>query len=384
MTINLTTDIGKNFCYAPWTNIHVNPQGFYKTCCGGSELDNLREVSIDQALQNTKLLEIKQSLLNNQPHDYCKSCVESEKHSSWSERKWYSDIAERKIIPIKKIEDQVIQNLDIRWSIACNLSCSYCAKGASSVWAQLEGEPLERMDYGQNLSKLMDFIIQNKSTIKNLGLLGGEPLLQKENEVLLTEIGNNVHINVITNLSVPLEKNKIFNRLIEMDNVMWDISFETIGDRFEYVRHGAKWTNMLNNIDILKRATANKPGHNIGITGQFCVYNCLNLSEVFEALRDYNLPDMRLSELTYPHILSVFSLPNHLMKIAADKAIKSIPYATKPIQQFLQNQHDNLLAVPDRYVDIEELYTHHRDQENKYWPNFELKFEKLWPEFKTL
>ena len=384
MTIKLTPDIGKNFCYAPWTNIHINTMGDYKTCCAGKTvLGNLKHEGIDDAITLHNLLNIKTAILNNQEHPNCDVCIKQEDHSSRSEREWYNDIAENADIVINDINAQSTQNLDIRWSNTCNLSCTYCGKEASSIWAQLTGDRKEKPDYGHNLSKIMEYIDSQKTTIKNLGLLGGEPLLQKENEVLLNHISDDIHVNVITNLSMPLEKNKIFNRLVAMNNVTWDISFETIGDRFEYVRRGASWATMLKNIRFLKDAVSDKNGHNIGITGQYSVYNCLNLSEVYESMLDNNLPYMVLSELIYPHILSVASLPTHLLRVAANESLKSMKYATTQSQRsFLKGQYDSMTTGINDSGNIEALYEFHRTQERNYWPNAPLTFEKLWADFR--
>jgi organic radical activating enzyme len=81
----------------------------------------------------------------------------------------------------------------------------YCGHEASSVWATLKGVAQSRTDYGENLDGLLEFIAKHKSTIRNLALLGGEPLLQKENEMLLEQLNKDANINVITNLNVPLE-----------------------------------------------------------------------------------------------------------------------------------------------------------------------------------
>lgn len=384
MSIKLTPNLGPNFCYAPWTNIHINPQGGYKTCCAGTvELTNLRSASIDSVLQGSELREIKTALLNNQSHPNCAICEEKEQHSTASERTWYNDIADRRVIEIHSVDQQVIQNLDIRWNNTCNLSCAYCDMYASSIWAQLKGEPQSRTDYGDNLNSVIQHVERNRGTIRNLALLGGEPLLQKENEVLLEVIDPNVHINVITNLSVPLEKNKIFNRLVEMNNVTWDVSFETVGDRFEYVRRGASWAVMLDNMATLKRLVAGR--HNVDIAGTFSIYNAINLSEIYETFTALNMPHMRLTELTHPAVLSVYSLPTALKQQIAkecESSVRFIEHESRQVQRdFLLQQAHNLKQSPDLAQDTQSLVSWHRDQEQRYWPNSELKFEKLWPEY---
>lgn len=384
MTIDLNPEIGHNFCYAPWTNIHINTTGTYKTCCAGTdEIGDLRVIPIKDLLAKKELASIKESLYQNQSHPNCSICTRQEQHSSVSERSWYNNIAEFQPIHITDINSQNLQNLDIRWSNTCNLSCVYCDNEASSQWAMLKKQPVERLDYTNTLSSLLELIDENKSTIKNLALLGGEPLLQKENDALLDVISDHVHINIITNLSVPLENNRIFHKLLKKQNVMWDISFETVEDQFEYVRHGSSWQLMLKNITYLKECIKDKSGHTVGITSQYSIYNAMRLSELHEYFADNDLPMMRWNELHYPNILSVSSLPNKFINKAIEELENSIQYHYMPVQErFLNDMANSLRMINNNKTDCEDLYTWHQLQEDTYWPNAKLKFEDLWKEYR--
>jgi len=381
--IKLSRDIGRNFCYAPWTNLHINPQGDYKLCCAGQvSLGDLRKTSINDVLNSPKITKIKQSIIENQYHRNCEICVNQEKHSDSSERDWYNDIAQNQPIELENVNDTHLQNLDIRWSNTCNLSCVYCGQDASSQWAALKKLPQERIDYSNTMPDILKFIESNKKTLKNLALLGGEPLLQKENEQLLDVIDKDLHINVITNLSVPLENNKIVKKLLEKNNVVWDISFETINEKFEYVRHGGSWELMTKNIRYLQEVAKEKPGHLIGITGQFSVYNALDLSEVNRFFYENNFPQPRWNELTYPIILSVANLPKHLIDKSIKELENSVQYITWPRQKkFLQDLANNLRLVDNTTQDCKSLVDWHINQENTYWPDFKYKFVDLWPEY---
>jgi len=383
MTISLKADIGDNFCYAPWTNIHINTTGTYKTCCAGTEeIGDLRQIPIQDLLTNKKLIQIKNSLYENHSHVNCNICSRQEKHSAVSERTWYNNIAENQIIVIDNLDNQSLQNLDIRWSNTCNLSCVYCDYEASSQWAILKNQPISRLDYSSTLPDILEFIQSHKSTIKNLALLGGEPLLQKENSDLLDVIDDNVHINVITNLSVPLDNNKIFKKLLDKKNVMWDISFETVEERFDYVRHGSSWNIMLKNIGYLTKEIKQKPGHNIGVTSQYCVYNALTLSTLHEFFLDNKLPNIRWNELHYPDILSVVNLPQHHINIAIKELECSLEYNLQPVQQrFIKDMQRTLQSINSITEDCRDLNKWHQQREETYWPTANLKFKNLWKEY---
>lgn len=384
MTLKLDNSIGKNFCYAPWTNIHINPQGTYKTCCAGnSEISDLRVIPIQNVMNSPELLEIKNAILSNQEHLNCKICIRQEQNTSTSERTWYNDIAENQPITLESIENQNLQNLDIRWSTTCNLSCVYCDHFASSQWAAHKKMPMPRLDYSNTMGDILRFIDANKPTLKNLALLGGEPLLQKENEQLLDVIDPDVYINVITNLSVPLENNKIFKKLLEKNRVMWDVSFETIEDKFNYVRHGSSWELIIKNLRYLQDVIKDKPGHLIGITSQYSIYNAMNLSELHEYFKDNNLPDMRWNELNHPSILSVISLPQKYINRAITELEKSIAFhKLLPQINFLTDMSNSLKRIRPIREDCDSLYQWHLNQEQTYWPDTNLRFANLWPEYK--
>lgn len=381
--IKLDTAIGSNFCYAPWTNIHINPQGSYKVCCAAREdLGDLRQIPITEILKSEKLLDLKQNILGNNPHKNCETCINHERRSSSSERGWYKDIAENKEIELNSIYDQHIQNLDIRWSNTCNLSCVYCGPDASSQWAALKHMASERIDYSNTLPGIVEFINANKKTLKNLGMLGGEPLLQKENLTLLDAIDDDVNINLITNLSVPLESNKIFHKLLSKNRVVWDVSFETLENKFEYVRHGSSWELITKNIRYLQDAIKDKPRHVIGITGQFSVYNALDLSKVNKYFFENNFPQPRWNELTYPEILSVSKLPNRFIQKSVIELEKSIQYIKWPRQQkFLSDMANNLKNLDNDKINCNDLIQWHERQETKFWPDCKYKFVDLWPEY---
>jgi hypothetical protein len=164
---------------------------------------------------------------------------------------------------------------------------------------------------------------------------------------------------------------------------MWDISFETVEEKFEYVRHGSSWKLMLENIKYLRECIKNQPGHLIGITSQYCVYNAMSLSTLHKYFIDNNLPMMRWNELHHPSLLSVSSLPQSFLNKAVEELEKSIQYHSSPNQKrFLQDMADSLKDKMSDHQNCNDLYVWHSEQEQTYWPDFKYKFAKLWPEYR--
>ena len=83
-------------------------------------------------------------------------------------------------------------------------------------------------------------------------MVGGEPLLLPENDRLLDVIPQDAIVTLITNLNVDLDKNKIFQKLSTRSRVGWSMSFDNTGEQLEYVRHGASWSLIKENLAKIK------------------------------------------------------------------------------------------------------------------------------------
>ena len=123
------------------------------------------------------------------------------------------------------------------------------------------------------------FIKNNKDKISNINLLGGEPLLQKPNIKLLNLVPDSYYY-ILTNLSTEIEGNKLAEQLLANPKVSWGISFETVGDRFEYVRNGADWNRLVHNLRLLNHHKV----PNIDVHPLYCIYSAFNLCEFYEFL----------------------------------------------------------------------------------------------------
>ena len=66
----------KGFCMQPWNNIYIENQGTVNPCCfTGSHIGNLENTEFDKLWNNNKYQNLRDSILNNTPNDYCKKCI---------------------------------------------------------------------------------------------------------------------------------------------------------------------------------------------------------------------------------------------------------------------------------------------------------------------
>jgi MoaA/NifB/PqqE/SkfB family radical SAM enzyme len=369
------------YCAAPWRGLHINPRGDVKTCCAGDPnmLGNLNEQSIESILFGPKIIEIRQSIREGKPHAYCYNCVQAERYGR-SERDWHNSVSPE--FDPRTAEDLEHRPtlIDVRWNTTCNLSCNYCAEACSSKWAALKQITVQsgaRPYYKQ----VCNYLEQHKNNIREVALVGGEPLLLPENDQLLDVLPTECIITLITNVSVDLTTNKIFNKLKNRSRVGWSLSFDNIQDRFEYVRHGGSWELLQRNLDQLQPLMQSQ-GHWGGIHAVYNVYNATRLIELTEFARNRDLT-IHWQSLYQPECLDPTRLGDQTLVLAQEHIEKllAMNICLDNERQFFQTVLAGFMLKDDLRT---EFRKHIAEIENQYHPDSKGKFQVLWPELASL
>lgn len=189
----------------------------------------------------------------------CKYCIDMEKGgATWSHRTQYDQDFYRdpnfgKIFVAGVCFDNV-----------CNLKCTTCGPANSSQWIgdytklNLWANPEHKKQYtrmGEEAPQKIEFLKNTLATAEydtfRLDIFGGEPAI---NPLILdfidwlanSEYASKVMINVTTNGT------RFFQKLIDYYHkfkyLSIQISIDGIEDHFEYLRYGASWSEVKNNI----------------------------------------------------------------------------------------------------------------------------------------
>jgi radical SAM protein with 4Fe4S-binding SPASM domain len=373
------------FCAAPWRGLHINPRGDVKTCCAGDPnmLGNLNSNTITEILDSDLLKQIRSEMSQGRAHKYCSNCVQAERFGADSERKWHNDTNPNFDYATAGEQYHYPVIVDVRWNTTCNLSCNYCSEWASSKWSALKGIPFKsgsRPYYEQ----VCDFLEQHKAHIKDVALVGGEPLLLPENERLLDVIPEDCTVTLITNMNVDLDKNKIFKKLAQRKKVGWSMSFDNIGERFEYVRYGGKWEQVLHNLAVVKDLF--KQGHWGGIHAVYNIYNATRITEFRQFAADQGV-SVLWQNLFQPDYLDPFLHGREVAEPAAAEIERfyASGLATPADRGFLDQALRNYQAVTEsKPAMARKLAKHIQEIETQYHKDQAGQFAKLWPEFKGL
>lgn len=374
------------YCAAPWRGLHINPRGDVKTCCAGNPnmLGNLNQQGIVEILNSKLMSEIRQSLARGEPHKYCSNCVQAERFGADSERKWHNDVNPEFDYAAAGDNYHYPVIVDVRWNTTCNLSCNYCGEACSSKWASLKNIPFKsgaRPYYTQ----VCDFIEQHHDHIHEVALVGGEPLLLPENERLLDIIPKDAIVTLITNLNVDFEKNKIFQKLAVRNKVGWSMSFDNIGSRLEYVRHGVTWDTIKNNLAVIKDLMKTQ-GHWGGIHAVYNIYSATRICELRQFAHETNTTVL-WQNLFQPDYLDPFLHGTQVAEAASREIEKfyQTGLATNAERQFFDQSLQNYKNIDAAKTGIEQKFRQHiLEIENKYHPDQQGKFAELWPELAHL
>jgi len=375
------------YCAAPWRGLHINIRGNVKTCCAGNPniLGNLNIQSIEEILNGDKLKEVRESLRQGIPHQqYCSGCIQREKQGGDSERSWHNQVNENFNYNQASLNYEYPAIIDARWNNTCNLSCNYCDPADSSKWASLKKITVSS-NTRHYYTEVCDFIEKHYDQVKEVALVGGEPLLLPENDRLLDVIPPDCIVTLITNLSNPLENNRIFKKLSQRQRVGWSISFDNIGDRFEYVRYGASWKLMMHNLDLVQDLMKNN-GHWGGIHAVYNLYNATRLCELKTFAKQRNL-SIHWQHLSGPPELNPRYYGREITELAA-KEIQQM-YDNFEVDKQAQDLFDSAFAT---YIakeqtnsdQLNKLKMFVDDIETKYHPDKAGEFARLWPEFGEL
>jgi len=370
------------YCAAPWRGLHINPRGDVKTCCAGNPnmLGNLDSSTIEQILNNTTMQEVRDSLSKGVPHEYCSNCVQAERMGSESERHWHNRVNPGFDYARAGSEYHYPVIVDVRWNTTCNLSCNYCGPSCSSKWASIKGVPF-KSGARPYYDSVCDFIEQHHKHIHEVALVGGEPLLLPENNRLLDVIPQDAIVTLITNLNVDLDSNKIFQKLATRNKVGWSMSFDNTGEQLEYVRHGASWALIKENLVKIKHLM-NTQGHWGGIHAVYNIYNATNITEFrkWTAAQDVTVLWQNLFQ---PDYLDPFLHSPEVAAVAAAEIERfyATGLATDSERQFFDHALRTYRAATTHSPDITQRFQQHiAEIETKYHTDTAGKFAQLWPE----
>ena len=331
------------FCPMPWTGLMYNFDGTVKNCIrSAGPLGDIKNQSIDQILVDNNRPR-QQQIVDQQQVPTCHTCYDLERGKRGfdhiSDRVFY--IRELKNIPTDtyQVGNFDLHTVDVRWTNLCNFACVYCGPEFSSKWST-ELKIQSQVPDQQQLMDFKNYIYDHAGQLKHVYLAGGEPLLMKENLILLEKLNPDVNIRINTNLSKV--DTRVFEAICEFPNVHWTVSVETLAQEFEYIRHGGSWTDFLDNLNKI-----NQFGHKISFNMLHFLLNYNSIFDCVDFLKDlgFHNNSFVIGALLNPEYLNIRHLPQNVLNSVKSKLQDRIDQ--KP-GYLLEDSYRNML----HYIDI--------------------------------
>jgi molybdenum cofactor biosynthesis enzyme MoaA len=375
MTVNkLYATYGEKMCLAPFVN------SFYSTCGvvapDQTVVNHVRPCSIIQAgpqwdIQNNSITDsrnaqvwkdLRQSFLDGQLTDVCRTCINAERVGASSPRQLNNEylfehleidiLAEvQRIVDAELIADKVYA-LDYMPSNYCNYACVMCYSGASSQRYTFDIKQGIKSKY--EINPVDDDFFDVIKDVKILGFTGGETILQPEvnrliDYVIEQGLAADMIITILTNASdFP---DKIVEKFKQFKKVLYTVSIDGTGDVIEYQRRGAKWEIMTENIARIHASSVHEIVNHV-----VTAVNILTAMDFIDWCHANDLKFISISHVFQEH-LGVAAMPPELTAIALNR----LKAGRKRYEHYLaptyNNYEQNYVQSIDRLINTVEHVT---------------------------
>lgn len=343
-------------CVLPFTHLHIRSNGWPQVCCAfeGHLWSDERQLTVyrdrlDEIWNGAAMVSLRRDMIAGREIAGCEYCNRIERLGGRSKRmaenvEWEAKtggdalltvdaLVRRSIANGHRMEAPASYQLDV--GNLCNLKCRMCNGLSSSrierdpvqqAWARQwteEAEPVadHRFAGDGHWFRQRDFVVgellRNPGQLKNLYVLGGEPFLIKEvGDVIqiLVEAGAARDVTLCFNTNGTIARPRWLPLAGGFKRLNLWISVDGTGAHFEYIRHPARWSKLVENLAGF-RALPNA-ACSVSITVQ--AYNVLHLPDLFRYFDSIHLP-FGAASLRYPRYLQPTVLPPTVRRVAAER-----------------------------------------------------------------
>jgi len=376
--------MSKTACAVPFSVLDISPDGAPLICCQAPIMLTVggRPAAIDrdplEAIWNApELIEIRGALARGEQPEACRTCWDHEKAGPASLRKLMNSTLHAALGADWSLEALMRESArngyrmsarprwyQLQLGNTCNLKCRSCSPTASSriagdsvhrVWSATDfyqGHLPTAIPRGEvwyrDPAKIAEVFGPGDEDIF-LSLLGGEPFLIDEVWELaqvLVDRGwsKRISLGLVTN---GTRRRPELERLApEFRSVFVSVSIDGYGKLFEYLRHGAKWGEMLANLEWLQSI----PEMYLVVTPTMQNTNVLGAARLFRFLDERGIT-AHFNVLTFPKRLAATNLPPRVRRIAADRLRRYLDEGCRPENRTVVSGWAGLLESTDETFD---------------------------------
>lgn len=260
----------KHLCILPWIHIEAVETGYARPCCkaeGYITKDDgvpyhLQSSDLDEIWHSNFMSKLRQDFIDGKKPEVCKKCWDEEVGGVKSKRHFSNEKFPQFL---NRVHEQLQSPVyfDLKLGNICNLKCRTCCSASSTKWATEESElyPHQKELANRNLklgrwstenSKFWNTMDKFSNNALFFDFTGGEPFLIKEHFQLLQKL---IETGRSHQISIHYNSNGTIYPSFAAENI-WPhfkhvelmLSLDATEERFEYIRHPAKWSEVEENV----------------------------------------------------------------------------------------------------------------------------------------
>jgi hypothetical protein len=359
--------------------------------------------------------EIKEQQLNEQWPEACWRCKKEEDHGGASERiNGFMGYIEDRLRSF--VEKQTLPEFELRvkFSNFCNLACRSCSETESSTWARVTSTPVSEK-YEMDISSspehwqlITTTILEKLPEVEHfyVHFIGGESLVQPGMKKLLNwmiaqGIAPRVHLRITTALTVRPGYD-LMSKMSQFRDVDINLSIDSVGDNYQYLRWPAKFAKIENNmatlmshqttLSIVAGRKTYTPRWRCLITPVFSLNNIMYLDQIMTYWceqfdqRHYSFPIQPINLTDRTRHLDVEALPvryrpaliEFLQTCVGHELFKKYPDRTRVLFNFINSTIEELKTMPESQEQWLKFLSHNAYFDKKTDQSFAMLNERLY------
>lgn len=348
----------KIYCPSMWKSVHVDTDGYLTPCC----------LFIHKQDKKSKLVDIQhaETILQEEFQEYrdqlsqgiwpsgcnqCKFAEEEGRDSKRTQDMWMLHNGTMLTPP----EDVSLEYLQLKTGRLCNLRCTICTPACSTAIATelLREGKLDRYTYDRlNEEIAWSYDVEQYRKLNpgengyfRIDIAGGEPLMNKTHFEWLDQLPNPEKTILLYNTNgTQRPTRKEIDIWKKFRGIILSFSIDSYGDKFEKLRVGAKWDQVLDNLKYCQEEIIAKEfdssTSNVSVVMTVSKMNVRDAITLYKILNQYvrfnNSNPLNFNYLYYPDNMACHNMSREeLEEVIAlyDAEIPSLPEEGKMRKQ---------------------------------------------------
>ena len=367
----------KIYCPSMWKSVHVDTDGYLTPCClfihGEDKKTKITDVetTIADTLIN-EFAEYREQLSNGVWPSGCNQCKFAEEEGRSSKRQqdmWVIHGGLMRTYP----EKVNLEYLQLKTGRLCNLRCTICTPSCStSIAVDLLKKGEITKDYYNKLENEIAWSYDIEQYKKmnpseegyfRIDIAGGEPLMNKTHFEWLDQIPDPSNTQLLYNTNGTQRPSRKEIDIWKKFRGIWlTFSIDSYGDKFEALRVGANWEQVIENLKycqeeiIAKEFNSDTSNCSIVMTvSKFNVKDVFTLYDIITKNITFNHKDpLNFNYLFYPEHMACHSMPKdeiaEVIKLYEEN-IPLLPPDTKMRKQCEDLKNSLITFLDDKVVE---------------------------------